>query len=239
MRCPGQDTRYWTGEVAFDVACPKCGSQVELFKDEGSVRCPHCRHKFQNPRMSFDCAQWCAYAEQCVGFVPEKKAPANAGEGVLASRLIQAVKEEYANDASRLASALSTFQHARELLSKEGGDPRTILAGAVLLETGSGEGGLGQSEGADAAGTCDVEVATRILKEIGFDQDAIACVCRILEAYGTNRDLDTIEFKVVSDARVLASLSQIEKSEGGETGNRPLKRKLNTEAGRQKARSMA
>jgi hypothetical protein len=208
MRCPGQDTRYWTGEAAFDVACPKCGHQVEFFKDEGSQRCPNCRHKFQNPKMSFDCAQWCAYAEECLGFMPEQRAPANAGEGVLASRLIRAVKEEYAGDASRVARALLAFQHARELLAEQGGDPRTILAAAVLLAAGVDRRDPRRSAGPDVPNTGGMPVATRILREIGFEEDTIGCVCRIAEAHRTGRELDTIEFKVVSDANVLARRGQ-------------------------------
>jgi len=57
MRCPGQDTQYWSGEVAFEAPCPKCGREVEFFKDESSGRCPDCGHKFKNPRVSFDCAK--------------------------------------------------------------------------------------------------------------------------------------------------------------------------------------
>ena len=32
MRCPGQDMRYWKGDAAFEVACPKCGSPTLLRK---------------------------------------------------------------------------------------------------------------------------------------------------------------------------------------------------------------
>lgn len=238
MRCPGQDTAYWTGELAFEVACPKCGQQVEFFKDEGSRRCPACRHKFQNPRMSFDCAQWCAYAEQCLGFAPEQKAPANAGEGFLASRLIRAVKEEFAGDASRVARALLAFQHARELLAEEGGDPRTILAAAVLLAAEVDQRDAGASDGADDTSAGDTTVVTRVLSDIGFEKDSIACVCRIIEAHGSGQELDTIEFKVVSDVYALATFGKTERGEDRERRGWPVGQEWSTKAGKRKARSL-
>ncbi len=209
MRCPGQDTRYWTGELAFEVACPKCAHQVEFFKDEGSTRCSNCRHMFPNPRMSFDCAQWCAYAEKCLGSKCDRKAPVNAGEGLFASRLIRALKAEYAHVGPRVVRALLAFQYARELLAEEGGDPRTTLAAAVLIETGGDVIETDVSADTDVPETGDIAAARRIPEEIGFEDDMIACVCRILQAHGTGRELDTIEFKVVSDAYALSRRKHI------------------------------
>lgn len=120
------------------------------------------RKMLRNPRVSFDCAKWCTYAEECLGFAPERDpSPVNPGEGALASRLIRAMKEECPSDQTRVALALSTFQYARELLSVEGGDPRIVLAAALLLETISDS---------SADGGCQVE-AKRILEEIELDAD--------------------------------------------------------------------
>jgi len=229
MRCPGQDKRYWTGEVAFDVSCPKCGSGVEFFKDESSGRCPSCGHRFRNPRVSFDCAKWCAYAEECLGFVPEREeSPADPGGGALASRLIRAVKEEYASDQARVARALSTFQYAKELLSAEGGDPRIVLAAALLLETGTD----GPADGDRQA------EAKRILEEIGLDADTLACVCNLLRCHSAGDDLDTVEFKIVSDARSLAALAAARGESDREGIGSPVKQKLRTEAGKRKVQAL-
>jgi hypothetical protein len=225
MRCPGQDKRYWTGEVAFDVSCPKCGSKVEFFKDESSGRCPNCDHRFRNPRVSFDCAKWCAHAGECLGFVPEREeSPTDPGGGALASRLIQAVKEAYASDQARVARTLSTFQYARELLAAEGGDPRIVLAAALLLEavTDSSAHGDRQAE------------AKRIMDEVGLDADTVACVCNLLRCHSAGDDLDTVEFRIVSDARSLAALAEARGRRNGERISGPVARRLRTEAGRQR-----
>ena len=70
MKCPGQDSRYWKPGAIFEVRCPKCGSQVEFFKDDTTRLCKKCGHRFVNPGMDFGCASYCPCAEQCLGDLP-------------------------------------------------------------------------------------------------------------------------------------------------------------------------
>ena len=72
MKCPGQDTRYWKPGAVFDVKCPKCGKDVEFFKDDTTLKCSGCGHKFINPKMDFGCAAHCQFAAQCMGDLPEE-----------------------------------------------------------------------------------------------------------------------------------------------------------------------
>ena len=67
MKCPGQDTRYWKPGDIFEVQCPKCGNNVEFFKDDTTRKCLKCGHKFANPKMNFGCAAYCQFADQCRG----------------------------------------------------------------------------------------------------------------------------------------------------------------------------
>jgi endogenous inhibitor of DNA gyrase (YacG/DUF329 family) len=53
MKCPGQDTQYWSPSAIFEVDCPKCGQSVEFFKDDTSRKCGNCDHRFVNPNMDF------------------------------------------------------------------------------------------------------------------------------------------------------------------------------------------
>ncbi len=32
--CPGQDTRFWRSDDIFEIACTRCGTSVEFFRDE-------------------------------------------------------------------------------------------------------------------------------------------------------------------------------------------------------------
>jgi len=70
MKCPGQDPLFWDKDAIFEAPCPSCGRAVEFFKDDPFRRCPACGYKFQNPRLDIGCAEWCPYAEQCLGSPP-------------------------------------------------------------------------------------------------------------------------------------------------------------------------
>ena len=74
-KCPGQDTRYWTSADIHEQPCPYCGGAVEFWKTDLRVSCPHCQQKVVNPRFNLGCAEWCAYAEQCLGSAARGIAP--------------------------------------------------------------------------------------------------------------------------------------------------------------------
>ena len=71
VRCPGQDQRFWKPEDIFEVKCPNCGEKVEFFKDEPKLKCRSCGHLVVNPKIDLGCAEWCQYAERCVGHSAE------------------------------------------------------------------------------------------------------------------------------------------------------------------------
>jgi hypothetical protein len=66
-KCPGQDMRYWTAEDIHEEKCPQCGEMIEFFKTDIRLRCRNCKTRVANPRFNMGCAEWCAYAEQCLG----------------------------------------------------------------------------------------------------------------------------------------------------------------------------
>lgn len=224
MKCPGQDRRYWNQDAVFEVPCPQCGANVELFKDEGSGRCRKCGHRFVNPGADFGCAKWCALAQECVGFAPERQSTLGAGEGALAARLIQALKEHLADQQTRLAQAMAAFQHAKDLVAKEGGDPRVVLAAALLLGCNGGSAGQEPSSQAQSE-------PRRILDEVGLDGPTTDRVCQIVEACQRGDIVDAIEFRVVGDAAALARLA----SAAPEVSAEELAGRLRTETGRAKA----
>jgi transcription initiation factor TFIIIB Brf1 subunit/transcription initiation factor TFIIB len=67
LKCPGQDQRFWKPEDIFEVKCPGCGETVEFFKDEPKIKCRKCGRMVANPKIDLGCAQWCLYAQQCLG----------------------------------------------------------------------------------------------------------------------------------------------------------------------------
>ncbi len=68
-KCPGQDRRYWKPEDIYEEECPNCGNILEFWKTDIRVRCEKCRRLVSNPRFDMGCAEWCAYAEYCLGDV--------------------------------------------------------------------------------------------------------------------------------------------------------------------------
>ena len=69
VRCPGQDQRFWKPEDIFEVKCTGCGVSVEFFKDEPKLKCCKCGRIVVNPKIDLGCAEWCQYAEQCLGIM--------------------------------------------------------------------------------------------------------------------------------------------------------------------------
>jgi hypothetical protein len=128
MKCPGQDTRYWKPGDIFAAECPKCGAEIEFFKDDTRRRCAWCGHMFYNPKIELGCAEWCQYAEKCVpDLVRAKKAAQNFKE-----LLSEIIKEHLREDSAAWDRTVQGMQFAQDLLKAEGGDPKVVLA-AVLL----------------------------------------------------------------------------------------------------------
>jgi hypothetical protein len=128
-KCPGQDTRHWKPGDIFTAECPKCGAEIEFFKDDTRRRCAWCGHLFYNPKIELGCAEWCQYAEKCVPeLVKEKKATQTFKE-LLAER----VKSLLGHDPAGPERLDRSVKYATELLKSEGGDPKVVLA-AVLLQ---------------------------------------------------------------------------------------------------------
>ncbi len=74
-KCPGQDTRYWKAEDIHEEECPYCGNMMEFFKTDVRLRCRNCGNKVANPRFDLGCAEWCSFAEYCVGQVKKGYEP--------------------------------------------------------------------------------------------------------------------------------------------------------------------
>lgn len=239
MKCPGQDRRYWTGEPTRDMPCPKCGAMVELFRDEGTGRCSKCGHRFPNPEAVLGCAQWCPQAKECLGVTPLAQAPQGTSDRAVAARLAQAVEKELADDPPRLARALLAFQHAKQLLEREGGDAPLTLAAALLLSLIPDNP---TSVNTAAAGeTCILarsSNARHILEQAGFQSDRIGSVCQLLSTCESGTECATIEQQIVSDADRLARLTVQEGGVRPQELDHVIQHELHTPAGKERAREL-
>ena len=59
--------RQWQPDDVYDVICPYCKAEIEFFKDDSRLNCPSCGKKVRNPKLDLGCAQWCEFADKCLG----------------------------------------------------------------------------------------------------------------------------------------------------------------------------
>lgn len=166
MKCPGQDTRFWKPDDIFVAECPKCGAEIEFFKDDARRRCAWCGHLFYNPKISLGCAEWCQYAEKCVPDLMKEKKAAQTFKEHLAELVHSRIQDPAAWERTEKG-----MHCALELLKSEGGDPRVVLA-AVLLHR------------------VEPEQAREFLEELAAEPDTVAAVMDLLAGAGSERDLN-------------------------------------------------
>ena len=87
VKGPGQDQRFWKPADIFEVKCPGCGQAIEFFKDEPKLKCRNCGQIVVNPKIDLGCAEWCQYAEQCLGVSTGKQL------GIIRDKLINEIKK--------------------------------------------------------------------------------------------------------------------------------------------------
>lgn len=210
MKCPGQDSRYWKPGAVFEAKCPKCGSDVEFFKDDTTRRCTNCGHKFLNPHMDFGCASYCKYAEQCIGNLPPELIAQK--ENLLKDRVAIEMKRYFKNDFKRIGHALRVARYADQIGKLEGGNLGVILMAAYLHDIGIKEAERKHQSG--AAKFQEKEgppIAREILDRLGAGDAVIKEVSDIIAHHHHPGPAERIEFKCVYDADMLVNLEERQK----------------------------
>ncbi len=167
MKCPGQDTRYWKPGDIFVAECPKCGAEIEFFKDDTRRRCAWCGHLFYNPKIELGCAEWCQYAEKCVPDLVKAKQAAQTFKEILSEQVKSYLKE----DSPAWAATEKGLALAQELLKAEGGDPKVVLAATLLHRV-------------------DEAAARRFLAGLETEAEIVEAVMELLSGKGEERDLN-------------------------------------------------
>jgi HD superfamily phosphodiesterase len=207
MKCPGQDSRYWKPGAIFETRCPKCGAEVEFFKDDSTRRCGKCGHKFLNPSMDFGCASYCQYAEQCIGNLPPELIAQK--EDLLKDRVAIEMKRYFKGDFKRIGHASRVARYAERIGKQERGNLAVILTAAYLHDIGikeaerkhqSVEAAYQEQEGP--------AVAREMLQRLGAKGELTDEVCDIIAHHHHPRPQETINFKCVFDADLIASLEE-------------------------------
>jgi len=170
MKCPGQDTQYWQPGAIFEVKCPKCGGDVEFFKDDTTRKCMKCGHRFLNPNMNFGCASYCRFAEQCIGSISPGMMAQR--EDLLKDRVAIEMKRYFKQDFKRIGHAGRVARYAEQLGKDLNGDMAVILSAAYLHDIGIKESE--KKYNSSAAGYQELEgppVAREILDKLGARKD--------------------------------------------------------------------
>lgn len=207
MKCPGQDTQYWQEGSIFEVKCPKCGHDVEFFKDDTSRKCGSCGHRFVNPQMDFGCAAYCQYAEQCIGNLPPELLAQK--EDLLKDRVAIEMKRYFKSDFKRIGHATRVARYAERIGIGEGGNLAVILAAAYLHDIGILD--AEKKHGSTAAEYQELEgppIARSILVKLGAQEQLIDEVCDIVGHHHHPRSDDNLNFKVVYDADLIENLDE-------------------------------
>lgn len=201
LRCPGQDQRFWKPDDIFETKCPNCGRPIEFFKDEPKISCKNCGQMVVNPKIDLGCAQWCRYAQQCLGAVASKDI------SILRDKLIDEMKKVFGEDRKRINHALTVLDYAEKIQIVEGGDPLVVKAAAILHDIGilAAE----KKHGSSAAKYHQIEgppIAKRILQNCNLDDQTIEHICKIIANHHSAKNIDTIEFKIIWDADHLVNI---------------------------------
>ncbi len=208
MKCPGQDMQYWNQNAIFDVDCPNCGAPVEFYKDDTTRTCKQCGHRFVNPKMDFGCAAYCAFAEQCIGSLPEEFV--GERDNLLKDRVAVAMKRFYHADFKRIGQMLRRARHAEKIAIRENADPAIVLCAAYLDGSGTEPVPAGKDDAAKQnVHQKSAEIARTILTELGATSAMIERVCAVLRSGDQPADDAAPEQKALADARLIARLEDL------------------------------
>ena len=207
MKCPGQDSQYWKPGAIFETKCPKCGAEVEFFKDDSMRRCDKCGHKFLNPSLDFGCASYCQYAEQCVGNLPPELIAQK--EDLLKDRVAIEMKRYFKNDFKRIGHASHVARYADKIGKQERGNLAVILTAAYLHDIGIKEAERKyQSTAARYQEEEGPPLARDILERLAAKSELIEEVCDIVGHHHHPRLQETTNFKCLYDADLITNLEE-------------------------------
>ena len=201
VRCPGQDQRLWKPEDIFEVDCAGCGRAAEFFKDEPKLKCRGCGQIVVNPKIDLGCAEWCQYAEQCLGLSTINSLR------VIRDKLIHEMEKCFAGDDRRIEHAIAVLDYAEQIQAVEGGDPLVVRAAAILHDIGIHE--AQRKHGSSAGKYQETEgppIAEGILGKYDILADAVEHIKKIIANHHSGKDIDTTEFRVIWDADCLVNI---------------------------------
>ena len=239
MKCPGQDSRYWKPGSIFETECPKCGQEMEFFKDDTTRRCKKCGYRLLNPKMDFGCASYCQYAEQCLGDLPPELMAQK--EDLLKDRVAIEMKRYFGKDFRRIGHATKVARYAEQIGKEEKGNLAVILPAGYLHDIGIHEAERQyQSTAARYQEELGPPIAREILIKLGAREELINEICDIVGHHHHPKPEETTNFKALYDADLIVNLeeAQKEKPSKAERMEQIIEKSFLTDSGRKLAREV-
>jgi HD superfamily phosphohydrolase YqeK len=240
MKCPGTDMKFWKPGDIFDINCPKCGKRVEFFKDEVKRKC-RCGHVIVNPKIDFACAEWCPYAEQCVGPIPEEVKAKQKQElrESARERIAFEMKKYFGTDFKRVNHALKAARHAEQILKVEGGNPLVVLGAAFLHDIGIHE--AEKKYGSTSGSYQEKEgppIAREILNRLEIEEEIVEEICDIIGHHHHPREEESLHFQILFEADWLVNIEEEGFSQDREKVERLIGKVFRTATGRKIAEDL-
>ena len=202
-RCPG--SLSFSQPKPDVVKCPDCGSDVEIWNDEATGACPKCAKTVIRTETQ-SCVDWCKYAKDCLGEDKYRKY-GNMKAAMRKPALFAAMEEVFGTDKKRIEHARKVAAYAEMILARErDAEPPLVLAAAVLHDIGIRK--AEEKHGSNEAEYQELEgppIAKEILTHLGYPEPFIKEVCDIVGHHHHPRPEETVHFKVVYDADMLAN----------------------------------
>ena len=215
MQCPGQDTQYWNQDSIFETTCPECGHPMEFFKDDATRRCGGCKKKIVNPKMDFGCASYCKFAEQCLGTLPEEFVAKR--DDLLKDRVAVAMKRYFRTDFKRIGHAGKVARYAEQIGKLEKANLAVVLCAAYLHDIGIKN--AEEKYNSSAAEYQELEgppVARDLMEELGAKKELVDEVCEMIGHHHHPGKDESLNFKVLYDADMLANMVECKDRKGVE-----------------------
>jgi HD superfamily phosphodiesterase len=188
---------------------------VEFFKDDTTRKCKKCGHRFLNPDMDFGCASYCQYADQCIGDLPPELIAQK--ENLLKDRVAIEMKRYFKQDFKRIGHATRVARYAEKIGKAEQGNLAVILTAAYLHDIGIKEAERKhQSSAARYQEEEGPPVAKEILNGLGAREELIEEVCDIVGHHHHPGPEESINYKSVYDADMIANLEDNHKESPAE-----------------------
>lgn len=122
---------------------------------------------------------------------------------------IEKMKNVFGDDQRRIDHALAVLDYAEQIQAYEGGNMLIVEAAAIFHDIGIHR--AQQKYNSSAGKYQEIEgppLAKEILTEYNLEEDAIEHVCKITANHHSDRNINTLEFKIIWDADWIVNIPE-------------------------------